>query len=576
MDETHSITSSTRHLVVCGVADTRHSWLFGDFLGFATALKDQGNHETFINCFDLDGFFEQGKFTDVKFGKREEVGEGNWDSGDHIAIYSRWDWEHRPPWWIQLNSSEVHTVASKVLEWVHKQAADTKPKDIVSIVLIGHGNQHGITLGGIDFPPADLAAACSFFHPDVQVNVVVKACDSGSFARPFRVANQQNIYVHTSAQAGQLSYSDRRSASGRVRNSLFGQGFVRTLGLMRDDDENWTLQKQKAYIYQRLNDPNIPTTLRSTPEFFTDSPVVRRLREVLCRDYFDISFSNAPVRARRVLTPRNEALDFLQEPTAQNIVSGPSYEAASSMISGKMALINLYWCARGDEAVTTEWCTLSRLPPKKRSEALSEIAYITWFRWKVQERIFCIAEELIRVGLVSLDAIYAPMNLWEATPSVASVMAALECFTIPQSCMDYKEKICGTYFIQPVQWLATLIVRSCTDWMSIINRLSTIPVLGGLDSELASRVGQGLREFTVNPDEGKEALVETPAYGFWLPHGTKLADFHAKWTRRYLHVIEAYDVCTGENWEYSEDVEKSMANLLTMELQAHGLEVSQA
>ncbi|BDD56813.1 hypothetical protein MAP00_002233 [Monascus purpureus] len=192
------------------------------------------------------------------------------------------------------------------------------------------------------------------------------------------------------------------------------------------------------------------------------------------------------------------------------------------MISSEIALINLDWCARGDEAVTTEWCTLSRLPPEKRPESLGEIAYITWCRWKVQERIFCVAEELIRVGLVSLDAIYAPVNLWEATPSVASVMAALECYTILRSCMDYEERICGTDFIQPVQWLATLIVRSCADWTSIINRLSTIPVLDELDSELASRVGQGLRKFTVNPDEGKEALVETPAYCFGFPMGPSL------------------------------------------------------
>ncbi|KAJ9309718.1 hypothetical protein DTO217A2_669 [Paecilomyces variotii] len=345
---------------------------------------------------------------------------------------------------------------------------------------------------------------------------------------------------------------------------------------MKDDDENWTLRKQKAHVYQKLNNPNIPTNLRSTPEFFTDSRIVRLLREVMCRDYLDISFSNAPVRARRVLTPRNEALDFLRHPTTRNTVSDPSYATASSMISGEMALINLEWCARGDEAVTTEWCTLSRLPPEKRPEALTQIAYITWFRWKVQERVFCVAEELIRVGLLSLEAIYAPMNLWEATPSVASVMAALECFTIPQSCMDYEEKICGTYFIQPVQWLATLIVRSCSDWTSIIDRLSTIPVLGELDSKLASSFRQGLRKFTVNPDEKEEALIEIPAYGFWLPHGTKLADFHAKWTGRYSRVIEAYKDCTKKDWESSEDIERSMANLLAMELQAHGLEVSQA
>lgn len=41
-------------------------------------------------------------------------------------------------------------------------------------------------------------------------------------------------------------------------------------------------------------------------------------------------------------------------------------------------------------------------------------------------------------------------------------------------------------------------------------------------------------------------------------------------------MIEAYKDCTKKDWESSEDIERSMANLLAMELQAHGLEVSQA
>lgn len=91
---------------------------------------------------------------------------------------------------------------------------------------------------------------------------------------------------------------------------MFLQGSVRTLGLMRDDDENRTLQKQKAYIYQRCNNPNTLTTVWSIPELFTDPPIVRLLREVLYRDYLYISFSNAPVRARRLLWGISDRMTF--------------------------------------------------------------------------------------------------------------------------------------------------------------------------------------------------------------------------------------------------------------------------
>ncbi|KAK9318789.1 hypothetical protein V1517DRAFT_95078 [Lipomyces orientalis] len=244
--------NGTRHLVVCGVVETRDVWLFGDFLGFVATLKEHGVHETFINSFDLDKYFRDEGFTDVKFGGREEIGDDDWDSDDHIVMYTKWEWEHRSPWWIQVKPQEERTLGSKVLDWIREQANESKPKDIVSIILIGHGSPEGITLGGVNFSPSDLAGACSLFRTDVQVNVVVKACHSGTFASAFRVTNQRNIYVHTSAQVNEKSYSARRSISG-LRNSHFGQAFVRTLGLTRDIDDNWTLQKQKSYIQERLS-----------------------------------------------------------------------------------------------------------------------------------------------------------------------------------------------------------------------------------------------------------------------------------------------------------------------------------
>ncbi|KAK9318790.1 hypothetical protein V1517DRAFT_95073 [Lipomyces orientalis] len=302
------------------------------------------------------------------------------------------------------------------------------------------------------------------------------------------------------------------------------------------------------------------------------------MKEILFRDYLDISFSNAPVRARRVLSPTNEALNLLQQQehhqlqrTHRNPKYAREYEAASHMIGCEMNLLDVDYPERGDEGVTIKWCTLTRQPPDRRQETILQLAHITWFRWKVQESFLCVAEELIRVGLISLDAIYTPMNLSQQTLSTSAVMKALNCFAIPRSCMDHQELIFGTHFLAPPLWLATLIVRSCTDWTRIVNRLTTVPLLGELDSELVLKVVQERPNFTVNPDEGKITgeISKTSSYALWLPHGTRLEDFLSTWTDRYSQAMEAYYIATGKHWEGFEDVEKRMVNLLTMEMELY-------
>jgi len=63
------------------------------------------------------------------------------------------------------------------------------------------------------------------------------------------------------------SYSKRRSINGRQRNSVFGAAFVRTLGLMRDPDEIWTLEKQTSFAKGKLSASTIhPDLLRSCEE----------------------------------------------------------------------------------------------------------------------------------------------------------------------------------------------------------------------------------------------------------------------------------------------------------------------
>jgi hypothetical protein len=86
--------NTTSHLVVCGAVEANDVWLFGDFLGFTSALREQSRpiNGTFLNCFDLETYFGKTVYKDVKFGRREEIGDDNeWDSKDEIVVYTRFE-----------------------------------------------------------------------------------------------------------------------------------------------------------------------------------------------------------------------------------------------------------------------------------------------------------------------------------------------------------------------------------------------------------------------------------------------------------------------------------------------------
>lgn len=137
------------------------------------------------------------------------------------------------------------TARDGVLRWIENKAHDAKPGSIVTIILVGHGDENGIYIEGKPLSLSTLAGACAKFQKNVQINLVLKACSSGAFAKAFRIVGQTKFCLHTSSKDEvEKSYSDRRSVSGRVRNSLLGAAFFETLGSMKDEDEIWTLESR--------------------------------------------------------------------------------------------------------------------------------------------------------------------------------------------------------------------------------------------------------------------------------------------------------------------------------------------
>jgi hypothetical protein len=565
-----ALRNNTSHLVVCGATEYKTDfWLFGDFLGFVDALKkaDPPVHGDFINCFPLGAYFDSSGKQDIKFGRRKEADGAGWDSGDEIAIYTKWQYDHRETWWTQVNQSSWPSAKPNILNWIDNRVRSARQGDIVTIILIGHGDENGIRIGDIPLSASELATACVNFAPDVQVNVIIKACSSGAFAKAFRISGQRNRYVHTSSKdKDERSYSDRRSITGRVRNSLFGSSFVETLGLMRDEEELWTLKKQKLKLEEDLSGPLIPMSKRSHPKVFSDSPLKKMMLDIMYQDYIDLSFDRAPVRARRVLTPPNEALRIERQQRSHPPLPLSSYAAAEVVLRREMEAIDTDWPDAADMGILDELLSLGRFPEPRKHRAVEELVRALSYRFRFQEEIFVIAESLMHLGLLSHQALYQPMDLSRLTPSISTVVSGLKCFDYVAEAMSFNRGELSGSFDAPVIWLATVIVRSCTDWTRILDRLVTIQRLGNLDQvRIANFTSTGPR-FTINAREGEAEKVEAPQYGIWLPHGVLMKDFAGPFLARYCAVKETYEDMVGEDsWGDSSMLEAAVTRILAAE-----------
>lgn len=557
------IHPSTNHLVVCGVTDVESSWLFGDFLGFTIALREQSVHGTFLNCFDLATYFGTTPYNDLKFGRRWEIPDGeDWDSGGELAVYTRWDFEHRTRWWTQLRDYEAPNTVTMVMEWISHCTQTTGSGDVVSIILIGHGSPDGVCLGGSLLTPESLASACSFLHPDVQVNIVVKSCFSGRFLQAFQTSGRAKNYIHTSAKKNEKSYSERRSISGRLRNSVFGASFVRTLGLMQDPEENWTLEKHDNFIKIQSAKAPVP----SNPQLLSTSKRTTLMKDIICHDYTDLSFSNAPRRARRVLSPPS----IPQPPQPAGIhLSSSQYEAACAVVEDEISLIDSDYPDPDDMWLTEKWF-IKWTTQQRRDEAILRIVNGLAYRFIVQERLFLVMEDLISQNLMRINSIYAPIELTgtpEFSTSVNTVIAVLNCFKLPCDCLNQNTTLPDRKFESAIWWLAVVISRSCTDWELVVQRWMAFHLLGEPDKAQFNRLLRRRLEINHDTQAGIPAgnLLRNPRLGFWLPHGRKLEEFIGPWLSRYEKLKRTHYEITGRGWPGDPEIENAMARLLAIE-----------
>jgi hypothetical protein len=108
--------------------------------------------------------------------------------------------------------------------------------------------------------------------------------------------------------------------------------------------------------------------------------------------------------------------------TGLNNHTSADFEAASEMLSHEIGLIETDYPEDGDEAITDRWFTRDRVSPQHRAGTIVQLVQALAYRFKIQEQFLVVAENLIRLELLSINALYTPMNLSKDTKSVRTVL----------------------------------------------------------------------------------------------------------------------------------------------------------
>ena len=537
-------TRSTRHIVVCGAVDIRDIWLFGDFLGFTSFLKEHSVHGTFISCFDLDGYFTNTNSSDVKFGRKWESPDGEYE----IAIYTRSDWHHHTRWWTQLEKPDVENARAMVLEWIADSTKTAKTGDILTIILIGNGTTTGgIELDGRFLEPVTLANACSHLPVDVQLNIVVKSCYSGISTKDFETSR-----IHSCA-----------NAKRDYRNSLFGSTLVKTLGLQPEG--TWKLIEHDGFIKSQCEKPTNPSQ-QSIHPVLTTSNKTELMKPILFQDYVNVSILIPPQRARRVISPPSVSYPV---PSADMKLNA-TYQSASAFIEAEMGMTYTDIPDPDDMGLVQTWF-MPWSSASIKAQAIQEILHGFVFRWLAQERVLMVAEDLIGQGLLDIKSFYKAMDLagnQDYTDSVMTVYKLLSSFTLGSDCLEHSD-LPGKPFISPLRWLSIIICRSCYHWDLTINRWVSLQLLG---KPVEGVFGDLLRQdmsIHIDPDEAVNLAEDNESYilpqvGFWLPNGMQMNDFVGPWMNRYNGLKSIYEA-TGNDWPGDPGVENVVARLLAIE-----------
>lgn len=155
---------------------------------------------------------------------------------------------------------------------------------------------------------------------------------------------------------------------------------------------------------------------------------------------------------------------------------------------------------------------------------------LLYWRGRQQSAVYDLYQELCKRGFIPADSVASPMSMDQSSESVQSLTWRLECFEGPaKECRLAGEALFSFQdgeFFTPLKWLATMIVRSkAVDIEALIQIILASTYLGGTDEAKLEEYEKYCPWKTINcdPQEGACQPDLPSQFGFWLPHGVRVA-----------------------------------------------------
>jgi hypothetical protein len=452
----------------------------------------------------------------------------------------------REPFWEDVKPGELK---ARMLKEISTMAIKAKPGDVVNIIIECHGSTFGeMRIGSNSLSSWEFARALDAFSPGVQVNAINTACHSGLLVDTIQARNTQDRYIASACSRNEVTFSTPRSASGRHRGSRYEQAWVQSFAKLdihgrpqEEDTAPKTLREHEEYIVNTIH-RNFSMPREQTPQYWTSSNIAldTAIEDMILRDKIDVLYDpRTTARRRRIEWPSLNP-DMLKSVTnAQNRGGSPEFkQEAIELLEEELSKGDPNSCVPCDAAVYFDW------PPYyKHNELknLGDLLTVLYWRGRLQSACLDVFTMLVDRGFVSISNLAKPYNIHtgtDATTAVALLLSTFEAVVKEEAYvfdLDNKPHSLweGQFMMEPINWLATMIVRGCANIQQLFDCIIDSKFLGGIDEtalekfktegiamfEMIGMTFNPLLEIVCNPNERVATTVQKPDFGFWLPHG---------------------------------------------------------
>ena len=519
------------YLVVCGAVGSQDSYVFSDLMGYCFLLQKRGVGGDFYNCSDLDKCFGEVSELNVSNIAFTQIR----DTKAPLIRYTRFQHVRREYFFKQFDPD---VIGKEV------KVSKAVPGDLINIIIESPWSCNGVRIGKNLLTTRDAVKLCRKFVQGVQVNFITGACHSGTFTKAIKESGQKKYWVSVASSSKSTATTHVRSASNRIRNSKFSQGWCQSLSrivlpgmrsapLLTVGEHN-DYMKEQTYRTISGSEPANTEKNQYQPHMEPHDPT-QLVEEMVFRENIDVSYDPAVTASRRRIEypslDKNVLPVFLDSANR----SKPKHPEPArvqtdlrNIIAEEKSFTNPeHYVYDYDVAVNENWWY-----NVETSHNYGEILKLLYWRGRIQNAVKDVFFTLVSRGLISSTGPSRPMAIGDYHQEVTDLMEILSCFHGATS--ENTDKAEGPYgfeFDPPLEWLAIAILRGLEAPMEqILETIEGSKFLGDLDEEEWQKYLEDKAEletpprvFTHNPD----LLVDKPnrggPWGFWLPFqvGTK-------------------------------------------------------